>query len=96
MSVKEIDRRAMLRLRDDYVRHLEENPDPEVRRLKLCAMAHAMQMALSMPDIHHAIPNAGAFDLLMRSVAHGIQGTGDYEHYVEMNAKRGWQSLTAG
>ncbi len=88
-----LDRREMLRLRDEYVRDLEQDTDPEKRRIRLAAMAHAMQMTLSLPDTQASIPQARAFDCLMRAVAHGIQAEGDHGTYVREKATVGYNML---
>ena len=56
--------------REHYLRELEKDLTPEKSHIRLVAMAHALQMTLSLP--RHDIPKQFAFDVLMRAVVHGI------------------------
>lgn len=73
--------RAFLERRDRYVRELEDGP-PEELRLRLAAMAHALQMTLALPSSGAAAPDRYALENIMRAVAHNLEGDKNKRGYV--------------
>ena len=73
--------RAFLDRRDRYVHELEDGP-PEELRLRLAAMAHALQMTLSLPTSRAAAPDRYALENIMRAVAHNLEVDPSKRGYV--------------
>ncbi len=86
--------RDILDLRDKWIKELEKDTDPDSVRNRLAGMAHALQMALSMPSMRSVVPNAGGIEILMRAVAHEIEGDPSMKGYVREKLDIGYQYLT--
>ena len=78
-------------VRERYLAELEKDVTPQQARIRLSAMAHAMQMALSLP--RRDLPNGDAFEVLMRAVAHGLDGDPTRRNYVLEKARIGINML---
>jgi hypothetical protein len=89
----QIDRRAMLKARDNALSLLENSKDPEALKAQLTGMAHAIQMTLSLPSTREIIPKADALDCLMRAVAHEVQGDAERGSYPIEKAQIGLDML---
>ncbi len=77
-----LDRAKLNTKRNIYLGELESCQSPEELQLKLAAMAHAMQMSLSLSSTAPAVPAHEAFESIMRAVAHGIEGNPEMRQYV--------------
>lgn len=69
-----LNRRELLDLRDKYVRELEQDDNPVELKLRLAAMAHAIQITMCLPSTQKAVRKSDAIELIMRGVAHAIEG----------------------
>ena len=65
---------------------------PEERRQMLSITAHALQTALVETPLE-VVPHARALEVLMRAVAHSIDG--DSPHYVQQKLDIGYRQLVA-
>ncbi len=86
--------RDILDLRDKWIEELELDTDPVNTRHRLAGMAHAIQMALSMPSMRSVVPRAGGIEILMRAVAHEIEGDPSMRGYVKEKLDIGYQYLS--
>ncbi|MBP7741107.1 MAG: hypothetical protein KA104_00250 [Candidatus Pacebacteria bacterium] len=77
-----LDRAKLNAKRNEYLNELENCQSPEEFQFKLAAMAHAMQMTLSLSTTATAVPAHKAFESIMRAVAHGIEGNPEMRQYV--------------
>lgn len=91
------DRTAIINQSNKLVTELEQYmDDPRCLRVKLAAMAHALQMMLtrySHHSIRKAVPHASALEVIMRAVAHGIEGKPEMESYIKQKLDTGYHQL---
>ncbi|HEY4489104.1 MAG TPA: hypothetical protein VJA87_01340 [Candidatus Paceibacterota bacterium] len=87
--------RDVLTLRDKWIKELECDDDPVGLRNRLAGMAHAIQMALSMPSAQGVVPRAGGIEILMRAVAHEIEGGPTMKNYVQEKLDIGYRYLSS-
>ena len=86
--------RNILDLRDKWVEELELDANPVRVRNHLAGLAHAIQTALSMSSMRSVVPNADGIEILMRAVAHEIEGDPSMKGYVREKLDIGYRYLT--
>lgn len=86
--------RNILDLRDKWVEELELDTDPVSIRNRLAGMAHAIQATLSLPSMRSVVPNADGIEILMRAVAHEIEGDPSMKGYVREKLDIGYRYLS--
>lgn len=86
--------RDILDLRDKWIEKLEMDSDPVSVRNHLAGMAHAIQTALSMPSMRSVVPRADGIEVLMRAVAHEIEGDPSMKGYVKEKLDIGYRYLS--
>lgn len=79
--------------RQKYLDDLEGSTDPQEVRLRLAAMAHALQMTLSLGVRTHGVESHSSLEVLMRAVAHEIEGDPQKRGYVREKARVGYEML---
>jgi hypothetical protein len=93
---EKLDQIAVRTRRERYLHELEKEVTPEETRLRLAAMAHAMQMTLSLPKSAHGIKKHYALEVLLRAIAHEIEGDSTRRNYVREKARVGYEMLMEG
>lgn len=78
--MKTTDRLAMLELSAKYETDLRRSEEEGTLEITTAAMAHALQAQLGMPG--SCIRYAPALDVIMRAVAHTIEGGPSMNRYV--------------
>ena len=78
---------------EKYRKELEQDDDPVRLRERLAAMAHALQITLCLPSSRRAAPHAASLEVLMRAVAHDIEGDVSSTSYVREKLGVGYRSL---
>lgn len=81
-------------MRDKWIEELGLDADPVSVRNHLAAMAHAIQATLSMPSLKSVVPHADGIEVLMRAVAHQIEGDPSMKGYVKEKLDIGYRYLS--
>jgi len=89
-----VSHRDILDLRDKWIRELALDADPISVRNQLAGMAHAIQTALSAPSMRSVVPHADGIEILMRAVAHEIEGDPSMKGYVKEKLDIGYRYLS--
>jgi hypothetical protein len=85
----------VLDLRNRWLKELEIDEDPEGLKDRLAGMAHALQMAFSMPSVQQIVPHASGIDHLMRAIAHNIEGDPSMKGYVKEKLDIGYRYMSS-
>ena len=90
-----VDQKKVSDLTERYLDTLKECETHGCLHEGLAAIAHALQAKLTYAGTDKIVPHAGSFEMLMRAIAHGIEGKPEMEAYVLQKATIGYNSLSA-